>query len=260
MKFIKTNDQDAITTLRKKLYQRLKSPIDAMWELLYINSSQDYLIINNDDILGYCCIDAEGSLTQIYLEDAQLSKMTPIIEQLIGSSLVKSASLSSNEPTGFNACLSLSQSTEINTFCFEHVNSSIVINNPLPLALGTIDDIPSIKAFYKAHVGMDDTFGYTENLISRKEIFILKEMDIIIATSECRVSDSQSEIADLGIIVHKEHQGKGLATIIMQMQVNKVLKAGRKPICSTTFDNISSRKVIEKSGFFCSNIIFDMKF
>ena len=59
---------------------------------------------------------------------------------------------------------------------------------------------------------MDDTFGYTENLVARKEIFMLTESNIIIATSECRMSVSQTEIADLGIIVNHDFQGKGLAT------------------------------------------------
>ncbi|WP_250629684.1 GNAT family N-acetyltransferase [Aureibaculum algae] len=122
------------------------------------------------------------------------------------------------------------------------------------------NDITTIKTFLKEQVGMDDTFGYTENLVSRKEIFMIKESDVIIATSECRMSDSQPEIADLGIIVNKNYQGKGIATQIMKMQVNRVLKSGRKPICSTTLDNIASKKAIEKSGFYCSNIIFDIAF
>jgi len=89
---------------------------------------------------------------------------------------------------------------------------------------------------------------------------MLKESETIVATSECRMSDSQPEIADLGIIVNRDFQGRGLATRIMKIQVNRVLKLGRKPICSTTLDNIASRKAIEKSGFYCSNIIFDINF
>jgi predicted acetyltransferase len=89
---------------------------------------------------------------------------------------------------------------------------------------------------------------------------MLREADVIIATSECRMSDSQPEIADVGIIVNSGFQGKGVATQIMQMQVNRVLKAKRKPICSTTLDNVAARKAIEKSGFYCTNIIFDIRF
>ena len=71
------------------------------------------------------------------------------------------------------------------------------------------EDIPATKTFLKDQIGFDDSFGYTENLVKRKEIFLLKEDDKIIATSECRLSDSQPEVADLGIIVNRDYQGNG---------------------------------------------------
>ena len=257
MKFKKSNTTDT-NGLRTKLYQKLIAPIDAMWELLYIASSQHYLIENNDSTLGYCCINEEGCLIQIYLEEYYCSNMDNVIEELINSGLINSASLSSNEPIGFNSCLFHSKSIKTNTFCFQHLNTPIEVNSTLNVELVTTENLPAIKAFYKKQVGMDDTFGYTENLVSRKELFMVKELDVIIATSECRMSDTQPEIADLGIIVNRDHQGKGIATQVMQMQVNRVLKANRKPICSTTLENVASKRAIEKSGFYCSNIIFDI--
>jgi predicted acetyltransferase len=260
MNFIKSDITDTINTLRVKLYQKLKAPIDAMWEQLYIASSQHYLIENNGNTLGYCCINEEACLIQIFLEKEYCTEMLKVIKELIKSELIKSANLSSNEPIGFNACLFLSKSIKTNTICFEHLNTAFEVSSTLNVELVSIEDIPAIKAFLKEQVGMDDTFGYTENLVSRNEIFMVRESDVIIATSECRMSDTQPEIADLGIIVNRDYQGKGIATQVMQMQVNKVLKAGRNPICSTTLDNIASRKTIEKSGFYCSNIIFDINF
>lgn len=260
MNFIISKNTETINSLRAKLYQNLTAPIDAMWELLYVASSQHYLIENKNSTLGYCCINEESALVQIYLEEEYASQMSHIIQELIKTELIKSVSLSSNETVGFNACLFHSKSIKPNTFCFEHLNTEIEVNSALNVELVSTGSIPAIKAFYKAQIGMDDTFGYTENLVSRKELFMVKQSDVIIATSECRLSDSQPDIADLGIIVNKSFQGKGIATQVMQVQVNRVLRLGRKPICSTTVDNIASRKTIEKSGFYCSNIIFDMSF
>ncbi|AEV33444.1 putative acyltransferase [Owenweeksia hongkongensis DSM 17368] len=259
MHFIKTDITETINNLRSQLYKSLKAPIDAMWEQLYIGSSQHYLIEENET-LGYCCINEEGSLTQIFLAKNHLTLMENVIQELISNGLINSASLSSNEPVAFNACLSHSKSLKKNTFCFQHVNNEVKVDSDLNIELVNTDNIPSVKLFLKEQVGMDDTFGYTENLVARKEIFMLKESESIVATSECRMSDSQPEIADLGIIVNRKFQGRGLATQIMKMQVNRILQSGRKPICSTTLDNIASRKAIEKSGFYCSNIIFDINF
>ncbi|MDX2415600.1 MAG: GNAT family N-acetyltransferase, partial [Bacteroidales bacterium] len=209
---------------------------------------------------GYCCISDEACLLQVFLLEEYTVKMELVIAQLIESKLISSASLSSNEPIAFNACLSLSKSIKINTFCFEHSNKPMDIESALNIELVSSDDIPAIKLFLKEEVGMDDTFGYTENLVSRKEIFMVKESDVIIATSECRMSDSQADIADLGIIVNKDYQGRGIASEVMQLQVNRVLETNRKPICSTTLENAAARKAIEKAGFYCSNIIFDIRF
>lgn len=260
MNFTKVDQAEAIEDLRSQLYQKLTAPIDAMWELLYIASSQHHLIVKDDHTLGYCCINDQGSLLQLFLLPEYNSLMNQVIAELIKSELITTASLSSNEPISFNACLSLSKRIEVNTYCYEHLNAPRNIEPSLKLELVTTQAISAIKAFLKEQLGMDDTFGYTENLVSRKEIFMLRQSNTVVATSECRMSDSQPSIADLGIVVNRDFQGKGIATQVLQMQVNRVLKAGRKPICSTTLDNIASQKAIEKAGFYRSNIIFDIHF
>ncbi|MEQ9375996.1 MAG: GNAT family N-acetyltransferase [Imperialibacter sp.] len=260
MNFIKANDPDQISELRAKLYQNLTAPIDAMWEQLYIASAQPYLIESKGVTLGYCCITDQNCLLQLFLLEESTSKMDQVIKSLVGTKLVNSASLSSNEPVSFNACLNNSKSIQANTFCFQHSNKPIDLKVAFTVELVSSDDIPAVKEFLKDQIGMDDTFGYTENLVSRKEIYLVRASDLIIATSECRMSDSQPGIADLGIIVKREYQGKGIATRVMQMQVNRLLKAKRKPICSTTLDNLAARKAIERSGFYCSNILFDIHF
>ncbi len=260
MKFIKTDNIEEINALRVELYQKLTAPIDVMWEKLYIDSAQHFFIENNEENIGYCCIDDKGSLLQLFLKKEYHTLMNKVITSLIEAKKISSASLSSNEPISYNTCLHHSKSIATNTFCFQHSNTIIDTKSSLKLELALEDNIPSIKSFLKEQIGMDDTFGYTENLVARKEIYTVTNNDEIIATSECRWSDSQPEIADLGIIVNKNHRGKGIATQVLQIQANRVLKANRKPICSTTFDNIASRKAIERAGFYCSNIIFDMNF
>jgi len=260
MNFIKTEASNLISELRAKLYLKLKAPIDAMWEQLYIASSQHYLMESNNQTYGYCSINDEKSLVQLFLIDEYKSKMENVVVELINSNLITSASISTNEPNLFNWCLALSNSIKVNTYCFEHTNTYNDIESNLNMELVTGESIPQIKMFLKDQVGMNDTFGYTENLVSRKEIYMVKDSNVIIATSEFRRSETQPDITDVGIIVNRNYQGNGFATQLMKIQVNRALKAGRKPICSTTVENIASRKMIKKSGFYCTNIIFDICF
>lgn len=260
MKFIKTENTATINEFRIKLYQKFTAPMDAMWEALYIASSQAYLIENETQTIGYCCIDDQNSLLQLFLSEEKNHLIDSIVQSLVESKLISSAKLSSIEPVSFNACLSNSKSIQTNTLCFQYSNKPLENKYPLNIDLVSKENIPAIKAFLKDQISFDDNFGYTENLVERKEFYMVKESDNIIATSECRLSDSQPEFADLGVIVNKDYQGKGIATQVLQLQAKRVQEANRKPICSTTVDNIASRKAIEKAGFYCSHIIFDISF
>lgn len=260
IKFIKTNNSPLIKTYRIQFYKHLTAPIDAMWEKLYIASSQHFLIQKENQNIGYCCISENKNLLQIFLKSECNYKMAVVIQLLTDSKLIASASLSSQESISFNACLFHAKSITTNTFCFQHLNQAIEVNTPLNLTLVSQEEISIIKAFLKEQVAMDDTFGYTQNLVNRKEIYRIREGDTIIAISECRLSDTQPDYADLGVIVNKDYRGQRLATKILKTQVNRVLKMGRKPICSTTHGNIASKKAIERAGFYCSHIIFDMNF
>ena len=125
MNFLKPDDALAINGFRSELYKNITAPINAMWEQLYIASSQDYLIEKEAETIGYCCIDDNNSLKQIYLNEDFNYLMSEVVQSLLDSELVSFASLSSNEPISFNACLFHSKSIQTNTFCFEYSNRQI---------------------------------------------------------------------------------------------------------------------------------------
>lgn len=260
MKFIKTDNTSDIDEYREELYLRFTAPLDAMWEQLYIASSQHYLINEDEKNIGYCCIDDKGCLLQIFLNEAYNYLMDKVVLSLIESKLISSASLSAIEPVSFNACLFFSKSIKANTFLYQYSNRPLEKGGYLKVEPVLKEDISIVKTFLKEQIGFEDTFAYTENLVERKEIFLLKESGVIVATSECRLSDSQAGVADLGIIVNKDYQGKGIATQVLKQQVLRAREANRKPICSTTVTNLASQKAIERAGFYRSNIIFDISF
>lgn len=260
MRFIKTEDAVAVQALRRDLYQSFTAPLDAMWEVLYIASSQTYFIYQDNLQLGYCSIDEDHSLTQVFLCDEYRFLMAKVIQSLVEAELISSAKLSSIEPVGFNACLSQAKSTETNTLCYQFAETQEVDIASIDMALVKTENIRDIQAFFKDQIQFDDNFGYTENLVQRNELFVLKKGNEIMATGECRLSDSQLEIADIGVIVNQNHQRKGLGAQVLHHMATKAQAANRKPICSTTVDNIGSQKAIRKAGFYCSNIIFNIHF
>lgn len=258
MNFIKTENTDVINDYRKELYKTFVAPLDSMWQDLYIASSQAYLIEKDNKYIGYCCIDNHAALLQVFVTNENRYLMRTIIRELIDSKHISSASLSTIEPVSFNACIFLSQSIKSNTFCYKYSNHPLNDEKSLKVELVTPEHSNALRSYYKEHVGFDDTFGYVDNLVSRKELYFALEEDTIIATGECRLSDTQLDYADVGVSVHTEHRKKGLATKMLQQMTHKAIEQDKKPICSTTIDNIGSQKAIERAGFYCSNIIFDI--
>ncbi len=260
MNFIKTENTDTVNNFRKALYKTFVAPLDSMWQDLYIASSQPYLIERDGQQIGYCCIDSNEALLQLFVNKENRHLVRDTVRDLIDSSLISSASLSAIEPVSFNACLFHSKSIQTNTLCYEYSNKDLDNENTLNVELVTTQYSNAIRSYYKDHVGFDDTFGYVDNLVSRKELFMALEDDTIIATGECRLSVTQLDYADVGVSVNTKHRKKGLATKMLQQMAHKAIEQNRNPICSTTIDNIGSQKAIEKAGFYCSNIIFDIKF
>lgn len=259
MQFKITENTTLINNYRQQLYKLFTAPIDGMWESRYIGNTSNYTITIQDTTVGYCCIDEDDTLLQIYVEPESRKQMRNIISALIESKLITSTSLSSIEPIAFNASLLLSKKTKENTYCFQYVSSKN-LEHKANLKQASEKEIKNIKTFLLNQIGFADTIGYTESLIQREALYYITEGDIIIATGEYRLSPSQPNIVDLGVIVNKEYRKKGVATNILQTLAEQAMNDNKTPICSTTIDNIASQKAIENAGFYCSHIIFDMEF
>ena len=170
--------------------------------------------------------------------------------------------MSSIEPTIFNTCLLFAKSIQANTinYTFSSKQGKRVGTDILNLNKATTLDADRIRTFFKEEIGFDDSFGYVDNLIQRGEIYVVEEDNMVVATGECRLSDSQPEFADVGMVVKQHNRKKGLGTRVLSELVNIALENKRKPICSTTVDNIASQKAIERAGFFNSHTVFKISF
>ena len=233
-----------------------------MWEALYIAQSETYLIKIEDNTIGYCCIDADASLTQVYLEATHKYLMNGTIGNLITSKHINSAKLSSIEIVSFNACLTHSKSIESDTINYQFSNNLQQKNTEesIELRLAEHKDIATIQSFYNNEIGFDDQFGYVKNLVQRKALYVAESSKSIIATGECRLSETQSKYADIGMAVKQTERKKGIGTKMLIALTQLALQKNRVPICSTTIDNKASQKAIENAGFYSSHLIFKINF
>jgi hypothetical protein len=261
MKFQPTT-QEEVSTYRQELYRTFVAPLDGMWEALHIASANPFMIILDDAPIGYCCIDEAQHLNQLYLLGAYRSQITKAVKELIKSKLIQGALLSSIEPVAFNACLAVAKTTQVDTLNFQYNSPHKGAENKelLNLIKATADDLLAVKSFFQEEAGFTDNFGYAENLINRGELFLLIKDNILTATGECRLSDTQPAYADVGMIVKQTARKKGWGRKMLATLANIAKSEYRIPICSTTLDNVASQKAIQGAGFYQSHIVFKMEF
>ena len=102
--------------------------------------------------------------------------------------------------------------------------------------------------------------GYSNGLIRRQELFVLANEKEWLGLGECRISETQFGIADLGVMVAPTHRNQGRATEILKRLVHYCQNQSLQPICSTTIGNMSAQKAIIRSGFSTQHRILDFKF
>lgn len=262
MEIIKSELTAEVLEMRKQWYKTLVAPLDSMWESLYIAGATVFEIRERAQLIGFCCIDQEQYLLQLFLVPAHRYQMQDVLTFLIDSKRVVGAKVSSIEPITFSACLFHATSCEADTYNYGYLESFQPAERDTPLSLrtATLEDLEGLKGFYKNEGGFDDQFGYSENLINRSEVYFYEENGVLCATGECRLSDSQTAYADVGMMVKKDQRGKGLGSRMLLSLAKIARQQDRNPICSTTLDNIGSQKAIQRAGFYRTHTIFVMKF
>ena len=100
--------------------------------------------------------------------------------------------------------------------------------------------------------------GYTENLIAKRSLFVLCRHDEWLGLGECRPSESQEGVADLGMMVAPAHRGKGWATEILTRLRIHASAQGLRTICSTTTENTAAQKAIARAGFISRHRIMNV--
>ena len=176
------------------------------------------------------------------------------------------AVVSTIDPSFLSLCLDVQQAVTVHTLLYE-LHDTVSPNHPE--ADGT--ELRLLEAFeldrtveiqQECLASSEDMSGwlrgYSSNLTAREELFVLCRGDDWIGLCEARKSDTQEGITDVGMMVAPTHRGLGWATYILARLTADCTARGRRPICSTTVDNVASQKAITRAGFISRHRIFDV--
>lgn len=253
-----------LNILKEAYFKVSTSPLDGMWHFGFVPMAEHFGFYENENLVGFCCINTDKYLLQFYLSaTAQVlpkDLFTLIINgnsKVIGE--VEGAFVSTAEPQYLSLCLDALSSFTVNGLMYQHSGKEQLNKvDQIELMLANSEQLESLINFANKAICAPKEWltGYYGNLIKRNELWYYSIGGNIIATGECRHFDEhQTEIADLGMIVSPEYRGQGIATQVLNQLVNISEEKGLKAICSTESGNTAAQKAIHKSGFIAQNRI-----
>ncbi len=261
-------DLSSILDLKNQYLRSLAAPLDGMWEVGFINTAPHWVIKAANEVVGYFAVNDEGSLLQFYLLPGFTKYDRQIFENVIEHNSITSAIVHTVDPAFLSLCLDFHTEVSVHTYLYEHQSKEVTRH---PFAKGTafrsleLSELNRVVAFQRTCLGGEEDLsewlkGYSTNLISRKELFVLCRGNDWIGLGEYRKSDSQVSIVDVGVMVDPGERGQRWATYILSLLVDQSETLGDHPICSTTVENIASQKAVLGAGFVSRNRILKVIF
>lgn len=239
---------------RRRYLASLTAPLDGMWEAFAGSARQLELRIDGV-AAGFACLDAPGRLLQFWVEAPFRRQAAAVFDELAGRDDLTGAIVSTADPTFLGVCLDAQRSIRVHTLLCRHVDgSAIPAVGDATVALDPVgpDEIAAIVAHQRTALDQDPgdwLVGYTAGLVERGELHALRIDGEIAATGETRVSESQPPHVDLGVITMRPFRRRGVASHVLARLATRCRTRGLEPICSTTVENVASRRAIGNAGF-----------
>lgn len=256
-------EPEKVQPLKQKYLGQLSAPLDGMWES-FATQADHYAILQGDTTIGYGVINPGQQLLQFFVLDGHDD--CRIFEGMLGNLKIIGAFVATCDVRSLSLCMDHQKSISVNALMY-HANSSPVPNDATfpphsNLQMVETSELGSATSFAVETLGQDPGWleSYFSERIARKELFGLWQAESLIATGECRLSDSQPPYADLGMIVARDFRGQGIATAILQRLRKRCHDHGLRAICSTDSTNLAARKAIERAGFVSHHRILEVRF
>ncbi|WP_375322229.1 GNAT family N-acetyltransferase [Aliivibrio logei] len=265
---IKIEQLEELSELKAKYIEQAIAPLDGMWLCGFVPMATHFGLYNEDNLIGFCCINADGYLLQYYMKPEYYSDSSSTFAAILNKETspcgeVKGAFCSTAEIQYLSFCLDHAANSQVNALMFQQISNSVKQDTYLPMMSATIDQLSEFVEFAKANIGAPEVWvtGYYANLISRQELFGYWKNNELLAAGECRLFDEhQTEHADLGMVVAESERGQGIATQVLTYLIALANSKGLTAMCSTEKTNIASQKAITRAGLTSSHRIVQFDF
>lgn len=248
--FNKITDSNNLKSLKVEWQKSLVAPQDDMWES-FTDFATHWEITQKNQTIGYACVNDENCLLQFFVLPLWRSEGVSVFKKFIKQQHIKSALIGTNNPIFLSTAMHVQKLVKVHTYLFTDTLRTETDKVDGIFRVVVSQELETIVDFYHESIGAPKGWlnGYLGNLVEKSEVFVLVNGDEILGACEVRKSESNANVAGVGMVVSAAHRKKGLGTFLLGKAKGIALQWNRQPICSCEKDNIGSLKAIENNGF-----------
>lgn len=257
IKIVPISKQNELIYKWRKLYFQSCYEAQELFVEQKVMESKALSIVVGIKPIGYFIVCNGKIILEYYLEKKYLHLQTQIFLHLIQSKAITSAWVKTFDPLLLKMAHMFGQKNSVIGFLFRDSNSTdLKLKSDLVFKKASLKDMDLVEAFKWDFFESQEELEYFFN--EGTYLFYLKDEFVGIGT--IMNIHKYKPFCDIGMCVKPEFRKMGLgAQIVLQLK-NHCFKKNLKPICGCAFENVASRKTLEKAGFISRHVLLEFKF
>lgn len=246
IQILKTNYK-GIEPLRFKYLRSLPEFQELYLELMAENADY-YLLEPGGETAGYAIVTSENILVEFFVKGRYIAGCHLYFDKILSDLQVKKVYCKSFDSLLLNCCLERFKTYKsAGTLFRDFFQTEKEDLEGITIRVAEQQDIPFLLL---QKDGLYETPDELKRFVSGKNISLfLKEDNLLGCSFLIRVCPDR-DYYDIGMWVNPDFRRQGIATKIISYLKETCLSNGWKPICGCAYENIASRKALEKNGFF----------
>lgn len=212
-----------------------------------VSESESYLLLTNDEMMGYVIVSTDHVLVECYIADKYLQVQYNPFSHIIAQLGIRSIYCKTFDYLLLNCCVAQNLPYKTIGYLYRdyidsenpgtiNLNSRYAKKSDIPFLISQEDEVFEPRNLIEAHV-------------NNKNIVIFEKGTDIVGCGFLTQVHPAFDYYDIGVWVHPAYRRKGYATEIVQHLNRACLDNNSKPIVGCDAQNTASQNMLDKLGF-----------
>jgi len=256
LQIIKTEIQ-AIADLRTDYFNSLPEFQELYLEML-IEESDYYLLTNSNCEVGYIIKTKSNILVEFYLVDEQIPYCNDIFTSIISEYLILSVYCKTFDSLLMKCCLYNSSKYQIIGRLFRDCFKTV--DYPLTVLTNRYATMADYDFLLLQEDGLYETPEELKRFVNGENVIMFMKDNELYGCGYLIKIHTNWDFYDIGMWVNPRFRNKGIATGIISNLKQTCLMNNWRPICGCAYDNVGSKRTLEKNGFVSKYMLVEFKF